>query len=153
MTSLPWRPGDLYGDHESPKYNALSYTWGRWSLDDIALKSIESIEITGVSWPIPRIDPDHFTVKEFMNVIRLSSINAGKVEKPGEQATKSPCDFLWCYNLDLGTDKHAKIKHAKRWPKRPKGQEALGHQGLMGQGDQEAQRVGPPGSLGPRQES
>jgi hypothetical protein len=95
MTSWPWRPGNFYGDHEAPKYNALSYTWGRWSLDDSALKSIESIEITGVSWPIPRIHPDHFTVDEFMNVIRLSSINAGKVEGPGEQATKSPCDFLW----------------------------------------------------------
>src|SRR2546423_14126244 len=52
MTSWPWRPGNFYGDHEAPQYNALSYTWGRWSLDDSALKSIESIEITGVSWPI-----------------------------------------------------------------------------------------------------
>jgi len=95
MTSWPWQPGNFYGNYKEPKYNVLSYTWGRWSLNNDTLKSIKSIKVAGISWPIPRIHPDHFTVEEFMNVIRLSSIDAGKVDKPMEQAIRSPCDFLW----------------------------------------------------------
>ncbi|KAL4908407.1 hypothetical protein BDW74DRAFT_175089 [Aspergillus multicolor] len=47
MTSHKWQPGSRYNGQREPRYNAISYTWGRWRLDDgIAEKPDETpIEI------------------------------------------------------------------------------------------------------------
>lgn len=67
MTSLEWEPGNFYGVTQAPKYNILSYTWGRYRLDRDGyqrppeLESIRGIPIQGVEWDVPPIDPIHFT--------------------------------------------------------------------------------------------
>lgn len=90
MTSLEWQPGNLYGRHREPEYNAISYTWGRWRLDTsgdheqqqqqqrVGEGSSSSSEIYGivihnVKWDIPPISPDHFTVEEFRTALRRAA--------------------------------------------------------------------------------
>ncbi|KAK8133121.1 hypothetical protein PG999_001294 [Apiospora kogelbergensis] len=72
MTSLPWRPGNMYGQFDSPRYNVVSYTWGRFRLD-LAREhsnSKQGLPIQGVEWPIPPIDPEHFTEGELDVVLQ-----------------------------------------------------------------------------------
>ena len=78
MTSHEWTSGNIYGNHVAPRYNAISYTWGRFDLDyapdgcnKTILRRTTSIKIEGTAWAanIPRIDPRHFRVHDFQNVI------------------------------------------------------------------------------------
>ena len=78
MTSYEWTSGNIYGDHVAPRYNAISYTWGRFDLDyspdgcnKTIMRRTKSIKIEGTTWAanIPRIDPQHFRVAEFHNII------------------------------------------------------------------------------------
>lgn len=91
MSSYQWSPGAWYGQFRAPKYNAISYTWGRYRLDNPrnpppkALKRINGVAIKGIKWDIPPINPDHFTEEEFKTCI---SRVANGVE--GEQV-----DFIW----------------------------------------------------------
>lgn len=71
MTSCKWEPGNKYKEQHEPAYNAISYTWGRWKLDNASeMPEVGSLPIKGTPWEIPRIKPSHFTVKEFKNAIR-----------------------------------------------------------------------------------
>jgi hypothetical protein len=65
MTSFVRDDGNAYGGHKEPKYNILSYTWGRFTNP-----TGRAIQINGVEWSIPAIDESHFTVEEFEAVIR-----------------------------------------------------------------------------------
>lgn len=91
MSSYQWSPGAWYGQFRAPKYNAISYTWGRYRLDnpsDPPLKypqGVKGLTIKGVEWDIPPIHPDHFTEEEFKTVI--SSVANGL---EGERV-----DFIW----------------------------------------------------------
>jgi hypothetical protein len=71
MTSYEWQRGNRYGEHIAPKYNALSYTWGRWRLPTSREKPhVQALEVKGVPWDIPRVDPDlHFTTDQFSAVL------------------------------------------------------------------------------------
>lgn len=78
MTSYEWTSGNIYGDHIAPRYNAISYTWGRFDLEyapdgcnKTVLRKTKSIKIEGTTWTanIPRIDPRHFRVADLQNVI------------------------------------------------------------------------------------
>lgn len=71
MTSFQWQPGNVYGNIEEPKYNILTYTWGRWRLqdNDEHASEVESLPIAGVPWDIPKISPEHFTANQFLSVI------------------------------------------------------------------------------------
>ena len=69
LTSYEWQPGNIYGGYQNPKYNALSYTWGRWQLHEDEIPGIAAIRIKGTSWSIPRIDPLHFSAERFADVI------------------------------------------------------------------------------------
>lgn len=73
MTSYEWKPGNWYGPEHSPRYNAISYTWGRWALADESMPEVEGVPIKGIPWNVPRIDPAHFTKDEFQAVIRRAS--------------------------------------------------------------------------------
>lgn len=113
MTSHKWQPGNKYGHHMSPSYHTVSYTWGRWRLKDEPRQKpdVEALFIKGVPWPIPRVDPDHFTVVEFESVIRqavkvpppLFSKNLKKrrwwsrwLRKYGKtDDDEGACQFLW----------------------------------------------------------
>lgn len=48
-----------------PRYNILSYTWGRWRSEDY-----QPIAIEGTSWKIPAVVPEHFTASDFERVLR-----------------------------------------------------------------------------------
>lgn len=70
MTSYEWEPGNKYGPVKSPRYNAITYTWGRWKLKSNELPHIKAIDIGGVDWEIPRIHPLRFDVDDFKNLVR-----------------------------------------------------------------------------------
>jgi hypothetical protein len=94
MTSFPWQPGNVYGNSKEPKYNILSYTWGRWRLkdDDEHANEVESVAIAGVPWNIPKVNPTHFTADQFLEVMssltRPFSSDSSHPNVPG-------VDFIW----------------------------------------------------------
>lgn len=53
-----------YGDFKQPRYNILTYTWGRWEVPHAP-----TIRVEGLTWKIPSVSPDHFTVEQFERVI------------------------------------------------------------------------------------
>jgi hypothetical protein len=98
MTSYQWQPGNKYGEYVPPRYNAISYTWGRYDIDNPfiekkfnkrVMKQTKAIGIQGIEWTIPRIDPEHFTVDDFQGVIKQSCI----------LGANDRVDFLW---IDVG---------------------------------------------------
>ncbi|KAI1323197.1 hypothetical protein F5Y16DRAFT_352108 [Xylariaceae sp. FL0255] len=97
MTSYEWKPGNWYGSHLSPRYNAISYTWGRWSLGETRMLGVEAIAIKGVSWEIPRVDPAHFTKEEFQAAIRRATTD---VERGNFGAASSAHTLEWVW-LDV----------------------------------------------------
>ncbi|KAI4219948.1 MAG: hypothetical protein L6R36_007969 [Xanthoria steineri] len=112
MTSLEWQPGNIYGDHVAPAYSAVSYTWGRYDLDIPGVKrqkkykNVRGIEINGIDWPVPRINPDkHFHVDHFYNLIEQTC-------KPVDGADGGT-EFLWldvaCIDQNNGPQKMAEI--------------------------------------------
>jgi hypothetical protein len=76
MTSLQWTKGKIYGGFTAPKYATVSYTWGRWEITDKEKRpDVKAINISGVDWDIPRIDPDDeegFGVAEFETMIKCA---------------------------------------------------------------------------------
>ncbi|KAJ5918612.1 hypothetical protein N7466_010604 [Penicillium verhagenii] len=64
MTSYEWEDGNKYGGDTEPKFNILSYTWGRWEIPDGA-----RLPVQNVTWDIPAIDPARFTVPQFEHVL------------------------------------------------------------------------------------
>ncbi|CAD6567919.1 MAG: hypothetical protein ASARMPRED_001188 [Alectoria sarmentosa] len=111
MTSLEWQPGDQYGGHVAPRYNAVSYTWGRYDLDFPGTKkikkyrNIKAIEIDGVTWRVPRINPTHFSVDHFQHLIWQTC-------EPVDDS-RERIDFLWldvaCIDQNDGSQKSAEI--------------------------------------------
>ena len=69
LRSYERQPGNIYGGHVCPEYNALSYTWGRLQLEENEMPDVKAIDIKQTSWTIPRIDPNHFTAERFAAVI------------------------------------------------------------------------------------
>ncbi|KAI3390384.1 hypothetical protein diail_9826, partial [Diaporthe ilicicola] len=90
MTSFPWQPGNVYGNVVEPKYNILTYTWGRWRLrdNDEHAGEVESVVIAGVPWDIPKISPGHFTADQFLSVIR-------GITRPLDGRALPGVDFVW----------------------------------------------------------
>ena len=111
MTSLQWQPGNRYGDHVQPKYNAVSYTWGRFDLDIPgrkkvkAFKRVKAIRIDGIDWPVPRISPEHFSEHNFRHLIRRTCEPVSEAE--------GRIEFLWldvaCIDQNNGPQKMAEI--------------------------------------------
>jgi hypothetical protein len=73
MTSVCRTEVDQYGTVHDPQYNALSYTWGRFTAEG------PSIDISGVSWLIPSIDARHFSVDNFGHVLHAIAPSSGYV--------------------------------------------------------------------------
>lgn len=107
MTSYEWQDGHRYGTHVRPRYNAISYTWGRYELrDPDDQPDVKAIDIQGVTWVIPRINESHFTVAQFEKLIRRS-VEAGMSEKRNAAFTQHPeVEFVWldvaCINQTPG---------------------------------------------------
>ncbi|RDW57009.1 hypothetical protein BP6252_13927 [Coleophoma cylindrospora] len=91
MTSWPWAPENRYGSYSSPKYNAVSYTWGRWQVTDPEeMVKVEYLPVKGVDWIIPRIDPEaRFKVAEFQAMVD-DTMNSHPSASDQEKI-----DFLW----------------------------------------------------------
>lgn len=91
LTSYAWQPGNVYNGIPSPRYNAISYTWGRWRLDEFDQPHVNAIPISihGDTWPIPRIDPKHFTVGDFNAAIRATTTLSVNGMAP------EPIEFVW----------------------------------------------------------
>ena len=98
MTSFAWSLGNVYGGVTEPRYNAISYTWGRFRLDrklktgnKKLLKkygSVTGIMIHGLNWDTPKIYPEHFTEQEFRAVLLAAC-------QPREDIIGGKVDFLW----------------------------------------------------------
>ena len=131
MTSLEWQPGDRYGEHVQPRYNAVSYTWGRFSLDveeDKKAgekekeelreskkkketrkmkknKNTTAVEINGIDWAVPRINPEHFSADNFRRLIQQTCESV--------DGSRERIDFLWldvaCINQKDTVEKMAEI--------------------------------------------
>ncbi|KAI0549030.1 hypothetical protein F4679DRAFT_548735 [Xylaria curta] len=94
-SSLEWQPRHAYGGYQKPKYNAISYTWGRFRLDTMrgsseALRKVKGIKIDNCSWAIPPIDPARFTVDEF----RMALQTAAASDRSGSYPECDSC-FVW----------------------------------------------------------
>lgn len=85
MTSYSWQAGNIYGAHEEPRYNALSYTWGRWEIGESVEPHVRGLRVNEIQWLTPRIRPSHFTNGEILDTVKAASVNAGS----------SSTDFLW----------------------------------------------------------
>ncbi|KAI0163614.1 heterokaryon incompatibility protein-domain-containing protein [Pestalotiopsis sp. NC0098] len=98
MQSFPWQPGNIYGDAKEPRYNALSYTWGRWALKDHENLEVTGIDVQNVPWTIPRVDPTHFSKSEFQNVLlTIAQCLGTDIDEQGHtvEAESPPVDFVW----------------------------------------------------------
>lgn len=84
--SVPRTGESTYGEFEAPTYNILSYTWGRFMSPDG-----EALPFENVSWDIPKVHTDHFTVDAFRTVIKRVALGM-----EGEDGEK--CQHIW---LDL----------------------------------------------------
>lgn len=97
MTSFEWQPGNWYGGVVEPRYNAISYTWGRFRLDRKLktgnkkfvkkYRAVQPVNIRGVTWDIPKILPEHFTSDDFHRAI----IAACQPRSQDEEGV----EFLW----------------------------------------------------------
>lgn len=69
MTSCKWTPGNIYYGQENPSYVAISYTWGKYELDEQEMQDVRALPVRGVPWKVPRINPStHFRVDEFQHI-------------------------------------------------------------------------------------
>lgn len=91
MISYRWQPGNTYGGIANPVRAIISYTWGRWRLEKGQQPSIEPLPIRKVPWEIPRVDPRHFTVAQFRQVLQMVSLG---VSDSGEQSAPA-LPFVW----------------------------------------------------------
>lgn len=65
MTSVERGPHNIYGGEHEPDYSILSYTWGRWMINDGS-----RLIVNGLTWEIPAVDENAaFTVADFQRVL------------------------------------------------------------------------------------
>jgi hypothetical protein len=69
MTSYKWQPGNMYGGTSNPSFSTLSYTWGRWRIRD-KHSLIPALQVVGIPWEVPKVNPQHFTAKQFGQVLK-----------------------------------------------------------------------------------
>ncbi len=89
-TSLEWQPGNKYGQFHEPEYCAISYTWGRYRLDNAKrnkrFAKVQGIAIQGTPWAIPPVNPETaFTAAGFQSAILATAATQ----------KKSPAEFAW----------------------------------------------------------
>jgi hypothetical protein len=65
-----WEPNNTYNGISQPAYAAVSYTWGRYKLEDHEEPDVPRLSVTGVSWPIPRVRSSHFTTTTFHTMLK-----------------------------------------------------------------------------------
>ncbi|KAI8658072.1 HET domain-containing protein [Fusarium keratoplasticum] len=88
MISYTWSPGNKYGPHKEPRYNAVSYTWGRFRYrsNEPEYAKTRPLGVKGVTWPLPRVYPSHFTVEQLHKLLKTATCPEGQ---------GIPVDFVW----------------------------------------------------------
>lgn len=76
MTSHEWQPGNRYGGVEAPPYNAITYTWGRWRLEEGEEPDVEALTVHGIPWEMPRVKPICFSNAQFLHIIQRTVLGA-----------------------------------------------------------------------------
>lgn len=74
MASLERTSEGFYGDLHEPAYNAISYTWGRFTATHGS-----ALSLNGITWSVPRIMSNHFTVESFHQVLKKAAGTNGLV--------------------------------------------------------------------------
>lgn len=104
MRSYPWRHGAWYGNVKEPRYNAISYTWGRFQLCDgdelITGEQPSGLKVHGVDWDIPRVDPAHFTPEQLREILRAAMhVSQGyffvRTDRVAVPETRDAVEFVW----------------------------------------------------------
>ena len=67
MQSYPRQEGDKYREDNQPRYNIITYTWGRWQRP---FGEGEAIHVNGISWHIPAVDPSIFSAESFESILK-----------------------------------------------------------------------------------
>lgn len=86
IRSVPLSGTNTYEGVNSPPYNIMSYTWGRWEIDDG-----EALPIQNVNWKIPAVGPEGFSVTAFANVLQRVSqgshvwLDVGCIEQENQE--------------------------------------------------------------------
>lgn len=86
---MTWAPGNRYGEAVEPHYLAITYTWGRWRLDDHEEPHIEALPIKGISWTVPRVSVDHFTARGVQNCLEVI------LEEASTRNSSTALEFVW----------------------------------------------------------
>lgn len=80
-----------YGGLNSPSYNILSYTWGRWET-----KHGDALPIEGTPWETPIVDRKGFSVEAFAKVVNYAKqggsfvwLDVGCIDQQDEKAKAS----------------------------------------------------------------
>ncbi|TGJ78844.1 hypothetical protein E0Z10_g9925 [Xylaria hypoxylon] len=94
MTSYQWQPGNIYGHHTAPEYNAITYTWGRWRLKQNERPDVRPIPVSGVPWEIPRVNPSRFTANELERIIKMATGGFSTVTTACDKELPK-VDFIW----------------------------------------------------------
>lgn len=95
LTSYEWQPGNIYGSVKEPEYNAITYTWGRWKLQDQPSPKrpdVAALPIAGITWSIPRVDPAHFTAHQLEQALKKT---AGLQPLHAQWQARKRVDFVW----------------------------------------------------------
>lgn len=108
-TSFEWQPGNFYGQWKEPRFNALSYTWGRYQKPRKKKRRKARMRfINGLPWKLASIYPRHFRQKSIRNAI----FHAKSVRSEGGKS--DDVQFLWidqaCIDQRLGTAQDAEIR-------------------------------------------
>ncbi len=90
MRSYPWKPGNMYGNYREPRYKAITYTWGRFTLQQggIEYNTTKPLHINGISWQVPRVKTSHFTAEQLHNILKTTAF-------PPEDEEDTAADFIW----------------------------------------------------------
>ena len=76
MHSYPRQEGDKYREDQQPRYNILTYTWGRWQR---LFGEGEAINVNGISWHVPAVDPNIFSAEIFESILKRVAQGVGWV--------------------------------------------------------------------------
>ncbi|KAL1639155.1 hypothetical protein SLS58_008242 [Diplodia intermedia] len=68
MCSYERQANETYRNVRQPAYNVLSYTWGRWQVADGP-----ALVVSNITWRVPAVHPDAFTVEQFRTVLKRVS--------------------------------------------------------------------------------
>lgn len=93
MISHKWQPGNTYDGVVNPEYSILSYTWGRWR-DRNPQSATKPLNIEGVPWDIPKVDPKLYTANEFKYILDLIVEDSVGTDVGG-RPSPAPSPFIW----------------------------------------------------------